>query len=270
MPAQNIAIDHADTGLVTAQVAAAEQISPSFVRVSLEGEELLDWRELGYDQWFRLAIPAAGDATRFDRLAERFDMRGYLRYLTLPRATRPAIRNYTVRDFDRASGRLDIDFVIHDADPAHSGIAAPWAARLPIGDRVALIDQGCGYRPVPDAKRVLLVGEETALPAILGILRKLPEETVGHAIIEIPHDADRQPVAAPRGVEVSWLTREPDAQPGAAALAELRGLPPLPEGQISAFVAGEQKLASGGRRHLVAERGIDKAAVDFCGYWRAR
>ena len=269
MPAQNIDVDHADTGLVTARVAAAERISPAFVRLSIEGEDLQGWRNLGFDQWFRLAVPVAGDDTRFDRLSQRFDMRGYLRYLTLPRATRPAIRNYTVRSFDALTGRLNIDFVIHDSDPAHAGVAAPWAAGLPVGDHVALIDQGCGYRPVAGASRVVLVGEETALPAVLGILRDLPPAVTGHAIIEVPSEADRQPIVAPPGVDVRWLTRSGDALPGAAALEELRGLPAFGDGPVSAFVAGEQKLASGGRKHLVGERGLDRAAVDFCGYWRA-
>jgi len=270
MPASNIAVAHADTGLVTADVVRAERISPSFVRVTLEGEQLRDWRSLGFDQWFRLALPVAGDATRFDRLSERFDTRGYLKYLALPRATRPAIRNYTVREFDADAHRLDIDFVVHgEGGTPHAGIAGPWAASLPVGAHVALIDQGCGYRPVAGANRVVLAGDESALPAVLGILRDLPRDAVGHAIIEVPDDADRQPSAAPDGVEVHWVVRAGGSTPGAEALRALTELPAW-EGPVSAFVAGEQKLATGGRRHLVNERGVDHRAVDFCGYWRAK
>ncbi|WP_427870308.1 siderophore-interacting protein [Leucobacter luti] len=269
MVSTNITVDHATTGLVTAEVTAAEQISPTFMRLTIEGEELAEWRHLGYDQWFRLAIPVAGEATRFDRLSQRFDMKGYLRYVSLPRATRPAIRNYTVREFDPASGRMLVDFVLHGADPAHAGIAGPWAESRPVGARVGLIDQGCGYRHFEGAERVVLVGEETALPAVAGILRDLPRDAVGHAIIEVPDKADREELAGPEGVEVRWLIRTDERTPGAAALEELVGLA-IPSGPLSAFVAGEQKLASGGRRHLVGECGFDKAAVDFCGYWRAK
>ncbi|MBL3685551.1 siderophore-interacting protein [Leucobacter zeae] len=277
MPASNIAVAHATTGLVTAEVVSAERISPSFVRLGVAGDGLADWRHLGFDQWFRLAIPVAGDATRFDRLSERFDMRGYLRYLTLPRATRPAIRNYTVRAFDAAAGRLDIDFVVHGeggsdgaaAGASAAGIAGPWAASLPLGERVALIDQGCGYRPVAGTDRVVLAGDESALPAVLGILRDLPRDAVGHAIVEVPDAADRQPAGAPDGVDVRWIVRDPGSNPGAEALAALTGLPAW-EGPVSAFVAGEQQLATGGRRHLVNDRGVDRSAVAFCGYWRAK
>lgn len=269
MPSSNIAVSHTDVGFITAEVARAERISPSFVRLTVGGEDLADWRHLGFDQWFRLALPVAGEATQFERLARRFDMRGYLRYLALPKATRPVIRSYTVREFRPEAGELDIDFVVHPSDdPAHSGVAGPWAESLPVGARVALIDQGCGYRPVDGARRVVLAGDESALPAVLGILRDLPRDAVGDAVVEVPDAADRQADAAPEGVRVQWLVRDRAAAAGDAALEALRALPAWDE-PVSAFVAGEQRLATGGRRHLVGDRGVAKTAVDFCGYWRA-
>jgi NADPH-dependent ferric siderophore reductase len=38
----------------------------------------------------------------------------------------------------------------------------------------------------------------------------------------------------------------------------------------NAFAAGESKLATGARRHLVNDRGVPKSNITFCGYWRAR
>lgn len=82
------------------------------------------------------------------------------------------------------------------------GVAGPWAASLPVGAPVALIDRGCGYRHVEGATRVVLAADESALPAALGILRDLPPEITGTAIIEVPHVEDQQPVIFPTGVEV--------------------------------------------------------------------
>lgn len=65
-----------------------------------------------------------------------------------------------------------------------------------------------------------------------------------------------------------WVVREPDAIPGAEALGVLTSLP-HPAPTVNAFIAGESKLATGGRRHLVGERGVPKDQVTFCGYWRA-
>ena len=52
------------------------------------------------------------------------------------------------------------------------------------------------------------MGDETALPAIAGILRDLPGDAVGAALCEVPLSADVQELAAPAGVEVVWLPRD--------------------------------------------------------------
>lgn len=262
MASSNIVVTHSERGVIHAEVTQARRISPHFVRLTLSGDELADWRHLGFDQWFRLAVPT-NEHTRFDNLSDTFDMSGYLKYLTLPKATRPVIRSYTVREYRAADRELDVDFVVHGDD----GVAGPWAESLPIGQPVGLIDQGCGFRQV-EADTVVLVGDESALPAVLGILRDLPRDTRGHALVEVPDLADRQPVDAPDGMEVHWIVRAAADAPGRLALEHLRELPAF-DGSVSAFAAGESKLATGARRHLVNERGVPKGNVAFCGYWRA-
>lgn len=134
------------------------------------------------------------------------------------------------------------------------------------GERVAFIDQGCGWRGLPSDWQ-LIVADESGLPAAAGILRDLPREARGHAIIELFDERDRQPVFAPDGVTVHWLIRDPAMPPGERALPFLRDLD-LPSGVPYAFVVGEQALASGARRHLVKERAIDRRQVTFSGYWK--
>ena len=203
------------------------------------------------------------DDTRFDNLADTYDMAGYLKFLMLPKATRPVIRNYTVREFRPDDLELDVDFVVH----GDAGVAAPWAQGLPLGASVALIDQGCGFRQA-DADHVLLVGDESALPAVVGILRDLPRDARGHALIELPDLDDRQHVDAPDGVDVHWIVREPGAPVGVARSTTCASCRPS-RASVNAFAAGESKLATGARRHLVNDRGVPKADVTFCGYWRA-
>lgn len=257
----NITITHAPSGLVHAEVVRSQLVTPNMMRVTIGGADLDRFEDRGFDQWFRLAIPTSDDA-RFDRLPERIDVRGYLGYLMLPRSTRPVIRNYTVRAFRRAERELDIDFVVH----GDAGVAGPWSRTVRAGTPVALIDQGCGFTPVA-ADHLLLVADETGLPAVAGILRDLPRDAVGDAIIEVPDPLDAQETGAPSGMTVRWVVRGAGERPGGAALETLRSLR-IPDGSVSAFVVGESGLATGGRRHLVAERGLAKADVTFCGYYK--
>lgn len=89
----------------------------------------------------------------------------------------------------------------------------------------------------------------------------------GLAIIEVPTREDALSFPHPAGLEVVWIVRPHEAAPGSLALETL-GRTALPEAPFHAYAAGEQALASGVRKHLVGERGVDKNAVSFCGYWK--
>lgn len=261
----NITVTHAPSGLVHTSVVRRVLVTPHMMRVTFGGGDLTRFGFQGFDQWFRLAVPTHEEGDRFDNLPSNFGVGGYLKYLTTPSGTRPAIRNYTARAFREDVAELDVDFVVHGTE----GIAGPWAASVVPGSpraEVAFIDQGCGWKPVPHDE-VLLVGDESGLPAVAGILRDLPRDARGSAIIELFDLDDRQETDAPDGVEVHWVVRDPAANPGTAALPVLAELA-IDPARTYAFAVGESAVATGARRHLVAERGLPKQAVTFCGYWK--
>lgn len=254
-----------ERGAYLAQVVRRSQVTPHMVRVTFGGDDLARLPRHGYDHWFRLFLPRADGPTDFGAVPDQFGMVGYLRYLTSPSGTRPVFRNYTVREHRPESGELDVDFVVHGDE----GVAGRWAGRAEPGEQVALLDQGRGFAPPPDADVHLLAGDESALPAILGILRDLPRDARGLALVEIPEAADAQPVDAPAGVDLQWLPRDGSpATPGTLALAALRAYTPERPETLSAYVVGEQALPTEGRRHLVAA-GVPKSRITFVGYWRA-
>lgn len=255
----NIEITHTEAGVIRASVVRSERISPNFVRVTIGGDDLHRYEYRGFDQWFRLALPV-DDGAGLDRMPKNFGMTGYLKYLSISKSSRPVVRNYTVRDFRPSVAELDIDFVVHGTD----GVAGPWSITAEVGAPVAFIDQGVGWRSV-ESDSTLLVADETGLPAVVGILRDLPRDAVGTAIIEIPDGADRQPTAEPSGVDVRWVVRD-SARPGALALETARSLP-LSAG-ASVFAVGESALATGVRRWAVSEVGVPKGNVVFCGYYK--
>ncbi|MFY1699936.1 MULTISPECIES: siderophore-interacting protein [unclassified Solwaraspora] len=250
------------TTLCVVDVVGTKRISPNIIRVTVGGEQLQRLPDHGFDHWFRLFLPQESGETNFD-VPHRADTIGYLKYLRMPAATRPHLRNYTVRAFRPADRELDIDFVVHGDE----GVATRWVQRTAPGDTVALLDQGRGYDYPADTTYHLLAGDETALPAIAGILRDLPRDAVGLAVIEIPDPADAQPVDAPTGFEVRWLHREPGTRPGSVALAAVTAWTTDTPATVSAYLAGEQALPTTGRRHLV-DIGVPKRRITFTGYWR--
>ncbi|ALJ20409.1 siderophore-interacting protein [Microbacterium sp. No. 7] len=249
--------------MLRGEVLRREQVSPHVLRITIGDGELDAFAPMGFDQWFRFFFPRDGQAEF--RLPGRGDLIGYAQFLATPARVRPHMRNYSVRELRReGSGtRIDIDLVLHAG-----GVASGWARSARPGTQIAVLDEGIGFAPTPDAARFLLVGDETALPAIAGICASLPDTARGVAVIEIPDPADRQDLRAPQGVEIRWLPRAPGSRPGASALAHVEHDDGLSSSGTYAFAAGEASLATGVRRHLVA-RGIPKADVAFCGYWRS-
>ncbi|MDG4825413.1 siderophore-interacting protein [Asanoa sp. WMMD1127] len=255
-----------DPHVLMVEVVGTKQVSPHLVRVTLGGAGLDLFTPLGFDQWMRLFLPRTGQETL--RLPTRSSGLWYAQYLATPRAKRPHVRCYTVRAFRGDLRELDVDFVVHAEADGTSGPAATFATTAAPGDRIGLLDQGVGYHPRHAHDWTLLVADETGLPAVAGICESLPADARGLAIVEIPSDADRQRFRVPDGLRVEWVARDgATGTPGELALAALRAAE-LPDGTVYAYLVGESGLATGARRHLVAERAVPKAHVDFIGYWR--
>jgi NADPH-dependent ferric siderophore reductase len=279
--------------VILAEVVRTERVTPNMVRVTFGGESLHLFEPLGHDQWFRLFLPRAGQSAL--RLPTRSSALWYAQFLRMPKDQRPYVRNYTVRAFRPAGTppagtgtspagaalahpELDVDFVLHGAG---SGPASDWAASAAPGDTAGILDQGIAYTPAHEPDWHLIAVDETGLPAAAGILASLPRDARGHAFLELPTAADAQELDAPAGVEVHWLPRAADEAPahagehaqdpahqvpGRLALEAASALT-LPEGRGYAYLAGESALATGLRRHLVAE-GMAKSDISFVGYWR--
>lgn len=262
----------ASAGLLPLTVLRTERLAPHWIRVTFGAGEIDRFAPMGYDQWFRLFLPVGGEAALSRVPAKANQVLGYLRFLRIPDGERPVMRNYSVRAFRSATGsagaELDVDFVLHgSAAEGTAGPASRWAETCRPGEHVLIIDEGLTFNPERGTERVALVGDETALPAIASICASLPAQASGSVLLEAPSAADVLDFPHPDGIDVRWLVRTPSDRPGALALAALRDLP-LPEGPFHAYAAGEQALASGARKLLVGERGVDKGQVSFCGYWR--
>ena len=260
----------ATTQLLTLHVLRRERVTPHVERVTLGHGDVEAFRPMGFDQWFRLFIPVPGGT--LERVPQKLDTVSYLKFLLLTRSQRPVLRNYTVRDY-RATGpdgpELDVDVVLHGSvAEGTAGPAATWAQTCRAGDPVAILDEGVSFRLPQDAEQVLLVADETGLPAVAGILASLPDGVSGRALVELPSDADRQDIGH-ADVELTWLPRTDEhAIPGRLALAAAAEMP-LPDDGSYGWVVGEQGLASGVRR-LWVDAGLPKDRLTFCGYWKAR
>ncbi|MGW4382735.1 siderophore-interacting protein [Kitasatospora sp. NPDC004531] len=262
-----------------AQVVHTRRLGPTMLRVTFGGAALAGFASGGRDQSCSLFLPHPGQSEPL--LPYREGEGWFAAWRALPPTERAVMRSYTVRAHRTEPPQVDVDFALHGSDHASSGHAASehassgpaarWAAGAAPGDRVVLLgpatadNRSIGFRPPPGTRTVLLLADETALPAVGGILEQLPAGTRALVWIEVPDAGDIQDLPDADGLELTWLIREPGSP--SRLLASLREAD-LPADGAYAWIAGESGTVKELRRHLVRERGLDRRAVAFSGYWR--
>ncbi|MGO1057234.1 siderophore-interacting protein [Crossiella sp. CA198] len=243
-----------------AEVSQVRRPSPGLARVTLAAPELDRFGYDGPDHLVRTFFPASGqDAPVLPSTPD-----WWTEVQSMPEEIRPVVRNYTVRRYDPERRELDIDFVLH----GETGPAARWANRAEAGQLIGLRSERSGYQPTPGADWQLIIGDETALPAIGAIVESMPAGTRAKVFVEIANDAEEQGFDTAADVELNWLHRAGQHAGTSDIVARTLRAADLPGGEVYAWVAGESGMVTAVRRHLVRDRGVPKESIYFCGYWK--
>lgn len=220
-------------------VLRVERIAPLLTRVVLGGDELQGFTSLGFDDHVKLFFPARAGGE-------------------------PAMRDFTPRRYDPAKGELTIDFFVHEAGPA-----ADWSREARVGDMLTVGGpKGSAVIALEGIDAHVLIGDETAIPAIARRLEELPAGTPAVVFVESGTTTPWLDLPAATGVQVHWVAREPAGQPPASALIEALRRRGAFAPRTFFWIAGESRTARALRSYLRAERGVDLAWIKASGYWQ--
>lgn len=282
------------------RVTETTQVSPTYVQITVSGPELDRVSTTGWDQRINLIFPLPEHGLTPMAMVDDW----YGAWRLRPEALRNPIRTYTVRAVRPQSREMDILFVSHGP----TGPAGQWIEDAKVGDELMLCAPnsrsssdpgGIDFDPPRSCTRFLLVGDETAAPAIAAILDQLPTDATGTALVELPHPEDAAILPSHPGVEVRVFGRsgargdDLKDEVITAATALTSGAVPVTEQEIEdvdvdvdilwevprgedgvrdheayAWLAGEAGVIKVLRRQLVTDLGWDRRAVAFMGYWR--
>lgn len=206
------------------EVTRVEQLSTNFVAVTLHGESLGRFRSDSFDDHVKLFF---GDDAK---------------------------RDYTPRSFDIARQELTIEFALHG-----SGAASDWARQAAVGHRLVVAGPR-GSMVIPaDYDWHLLIGDDSALPAVHRRLEELPPEARVIVLLQLGNSLDRRQL--PAHANVQWVQSSEELLSCVAALT-------LPEGEGFGWAAGEAALMAAVRPLLVA-KGLPKESLKVAAYWKA-
>ncbi|WP_395713633.1 siderophore-interacting protein [Reyranella sp.] len=277
------------------------RLSPSLCRFTFGGADVVNMRTCAPDQRIKVFFPdAAGKPPSLSPDTWLAD------YQAMRSADRPPRRTYTIRGLRSSDCEVDIDFVLHGS----TGPASRWALSAVPGDKLQIVAPDATYagdpggyewRPPAQLDRLLLLADETALPAVAGILEDLactarPPTTLVH--LEVPTVGDCLALPTWPSLRLHWAVREGspcavgdfliDAARTAEAIPSVRTSSagasladvdvdrtilwetqaPPQDGGFYAWVAAEAGAVKNIRRLLLEERGLPRSATNLMGYWR--
>ncbi|HUB91926.1 MAG TPA: siderophore-interacting protein [Dyella sp.] len=244
-------------GIRQLEVLSAQRMTPHMQRITLQGESLRGFVSASPDDHVKLLFPNEDGALVFPTPGPNGP--------EFPPGVKPSpMRDYTPREHDATHHALTIDFVLHGDGPAST-----WAENARPGQQIGVAGPRGSFVVAEDFDHYVLVGDETALPAIARRLDEMPAGVRVVALIEIPERADRQPLRSQADVEVIWLERDgADAASSDLLESALRERPALP-GDTFYWIAAESRRVRTMRRYLAEERGVPKEWIRATGYWKA-
>jgi len=217
-----------DLKLREVTVARINRVSPGFASITFQGEALADFTSLSFDDHVKFMFnDANGEQVR---------------------------RDYTPRRVDTDAREVDIEFALH----GHGG-AAEWARNAVIGQR-AIIGGPCGSMILPlTMDWHLLIGDDSALPAVTRRLEELPAGARVVAVLLV-NAADRRTLVTRADARIHWVDSDD------ALLQVLKELP-LQAGAGLAWGGGEAALMARVRQVLV-DTGMPRQAAKVSAYWK--
>lgn len=244
------------------RVVSRIQLTPRYVRITLAGTAVRDLYFQSPDDDVRVAIPLDLDAIPGD-LQVSYEPEYSVSY---PDDAPPyEIKAYTIRRYDANAAEIDLEIALHD-----KGHGDFWARNAKPGQTVLVAGAWGSFVYEGPMDHIVLIGDETALPAISHWIERLQSPTAATVVVEIQNEAEQIHFHPADGVDVTvhWVHRR-DARPGRNPLLEqaVRAHVPLLNNCLY-WGNGESSTMREIRRYLVDELGVHRKGIQLGGYWK--
>ena len=236
-------------------VVRTEELTAHMRRIILAGADLDGFVSPSHDDHVKLFFPAPGDTQPvLPALGQGANSIEYAE------GARPVARNYTPRRHDPVKGELEIDFVLHGDGPAST-----WAAQAAPGQTLG-VGGPRGSMVVPlDFDWYVLVGDQTALPAIARRLEQLPAGARAIAVIETVDDGEQLALESRAQADIHWVGR--NGRQGVLLLEALQRIALPQDGDGFVWVACEHAQVKGLRAHFI-DAGVPRQHLHVASYWK--
>ncbi len=232
------------------QVVRTQWVTPYLISVILTGNELDEFNSASFDDHVKLFFPALAQSKP---VLPRFNANGSLDKSSMMEVIS---RDFTPCHYDALKRELEIQFVMHG-----EGQASTWAAQAKPGDFLGVGGPKSSLLIPMQFDWFLMMGDETAIPAISRRLAELPPGTQVTVMIELEHPDSQVNFISEATVELFWLHRHHTLQEQLAAWS-------VPLGDGFVWAAGESSSMREIYTQLINRYSIDKSRLRISSYWK--
>lgn len=223
-------------------VTDIRRVTSRMQRITFQSPDLADFESASPDDHIKLFIPTAKpDGADVNEVC---------------------MRDYTPRRFDRSTGTLIIDFALHEAGPATA-----WALQARCGDTLEIGGPRKSNVVTDDFDWYLLIGDETALPAIGRRVEELRPGVRVITAVAIETLAERQTFGTSAVWTPLWIAREGQSASDDALLRHALADHEAPRGDGYIWIAAEASVARSLRRLVSETWGHPREWTKSSGYW---
>ena len=242
-----------DIQLRRTTVQSVRRVTPHMLRITLQGSDLAGFASQGFDDHVKLLFPDASGQLQVPPMESD----------GLPPALRASMRDYTPHSYDADAQQLSIDFAVHEAGPATA-----WALQAAPGQQLGIAGPRGSFIIPAAFDGHLLIGDDTALPAIARRLQELPAGTSVVAVVEVDSAADEQALPSAAQAQIHWVHR--NGRPAGDADGLLQALSQLnaPAGDYYCWVALESAAAKTLRHALITQYAAHPKWTKAAAYWK--
>ncbi len=243
---------------IPVDVTGRDVLGSHMVRVCFEGDGLRSMSPPSVASSVRLLIDPDGGTPEIPTWAgNEFLLRS---------GARPVIRTFTPLRFDADAGTLDLEIMRHEG-----GAVSTWAEEVTVGTHAAISGPGRAHGLDTNAPRHLLLGDETALPAMAQILDALsdraPSDSECEVHVELVSTDGHVTLPEPRGTAVTYHQRDPGEAPGHRLVDVVAAMDAIAPG-TEVWAAGEAAAMHAVRKHVLGRLGLDRSHATIRGYWK--
>lgn len=217
------------------EVAHIQTITPHMIRMVVKGDDLEGFTSLSPDDHVKLFLKKGEETYK---------------------------RDYTPRYYDADKKELTLDFVVHEGGPA-----TEFALTAKPGDILEMGGPKGSRRISGNIKNWILIGDETALPAIGRRIEELSGDETATSIVLIPDPQDQQIFESKAQHEHYWIHRPVNQSDRFADVTQTLNLIEFMPNTFF-WIAGESSMVKGVKAYLRDERGVSKDWIKASGYWK--